>query len=99
MPEIDALVMQVFRAEVLKTAGLNTRMGAGAVLGVLGAAGGAGAGYLRNRMSGDPEAGSPLGLPLEERSLGASAARDWGPRCPRPRVAPSPASGSVRLMG
>lgn len=93
MPEIDALMMQVFRAEVLKTAGLNTRMGAGAVLGVLGAAGGAGAGYLRNRMSGDPEAGSPLGAAARGAVLGGIGGAGLG------AALPAAARGAVTRFG
>lgn len=93
MPEIDALTMQVFRAEVLKTAGVNTRMGSSAVLGLLGAAGGAGAGYLRNRLSGDPEAGSPWGSAARGALVGGLGGAGVG------AALPSAARGALTRFG
>lgn len=93
MPEIDALVMQVFRDEVLKTAGVNTRLGAGATLGLLGAAGGAGIGYLRNRLSNEPQEGSPLGSAARGALLGGLGGAGMG------AVLPSSARAAVSRFG
>jgi len=80
MPRLTEEVLLSFLYELKKTAAVNPRLGASATLGVLGALGGAGAGYLKNRMSDDPK--SSTHAALQGAALGALGGAGTGAALP-----------------